>query len=227
MKIKYYVVAAVLIALIPIIMIYKSILATQDSCQLIDALDKSILPPDSSQVLIIKSLSGLKAQATACQKRSGSWHRVLSSPFPAVVGQQGIISANQKIEGDKKTPEGLYPLVAAFGTEPMPLRMDYKFITREDKFIDDPESPAYNTWVTGATKAKSFEIMDIPIYKRGAIVGYNMTPIIPGKGSAIFMHIWKNADTGTYGCIAFEESQLIAILHWLDKTQHPYIYITK
>ncbi|MDE4976274.1 hypothetical protein NAI43_11110, partial [Francisella tularensis subsp. holarctica] len=38
---------------------------------------------------------------------------------------------------------------------------------------------------------------EISIYKYGIVVLYNKNPIVPRKGSFIFMHIWKSATIGT------------------------------
>jgi L,D-peptidoglycan transpeptidase YkuD (ErfK/YbiS/YcfS/YnhG family) len=132
----------------------------------------------------------------------------------------------EKKEGDMKTPAGLYPLGEAFGTEPLALKMDYRYITTDDKFVDDVTNKNYNTWVKGKTDAKSFESMLIKEYKMGIVINYNMNPVVPGAGSAIFMHLWRSIDVPTLGCIAMDEQHLLKLLHWLDKQQHPYILIT-
>ena len=104
--------------------------------------------------------------------------------------------------------------------------MDYKYITSDDKYIDDSSSNDYNSWVYGETDAKHYELMSIKAYRLGAVINYNKNPTKPDAGSAIFMHIWKNKSTPTAGCIAMSEENLLKILLWLDKRQHPYIWIT-
>ncbi|WP_269570254.1 hypothetical protein [Legionella tunisiensis] len=42
----------------------------------------------------------------------------------------------------------------------------------------------------------------------------------------MFMHLWTSSDTGTHGCVAMDKQHLSTLLHWLDKKQYPYIYIT-
>ncbi|WP_133140211.1 L,D-transpeptidase [Legionella genomosp. 1] len=130
-----------------------------------------------------------------------------------------------KIEGDKKTPAGLFRIHNVFASNPMSLRMDTRFVTKEDKFIDDVNSSEYNTWITGPTTANSYEPMLIDIYRMGAVIDYNTSPIIPGKGSAIFLHIWRSENQGTHGCIAMEEKNLQLLLQWLDKNKNPSILI--
>lgn len=128
-------------------------------------------------------------------------------------------------EGDLKTPAGLYPIGEAFGAYPMALKMDYKYITKDDKFIDDIHHKDYNSWVSGPTDAKSYEAMLTEPYTYGAIINYNMNPTIPGAGSAIFIHLWSSPNTPTSGCIALDKKHLLRMLRWLDKNQHPYILV--
>ena len=161
------------------------------------------------------------------------------------------------------TPSGTFPLGELFGwtssADPVvqAFKSDYRYIVDSrdakgmylDKFIDDPDSVYYNTWVSGPTTASSYEQMRIDPYKYGLVVNYNMYPTVAGmklyvlraihlrcvshidfhccagKGSAIFMHIWSGPDGSTAGCVALEEANLIAVLQWLDKTKQPHIQI--
>ena len=68
--------------------------------------------------------------------------------------------------------------------------------------------------------------MAIPLYKMGAVINYNMNPIVTGAGSDIFIHLWRSANQGTAGCVALSEHHLLQQLHWLNKKNNPYIYIT-
>jgi L,D-peptidoglycan transpeptidase YkuD (ErfK/YbiS/YcfS/YnhG family) len=56
-----------------------------------------------------------------------------------------------------------------------------------------------------------------------AVVEYNMRPIVPGKGSGIFLH----ASTGgpTVGCVSIGKPQLRAVLRWLKPGASPHIAI--
>jgi L,D-peptidoglycan transpeptidase YkuD (ErfK/YbiS/YcfS/YnhG family) len=183
------------------------------------------LPTDTEQVIVVQSLGGFKAEITACQRQSKAWHQVLGPSWVGAIGENGLASMGEKKEGDMKTPVGLYALGQAFGSQPLALKMDYKYITSEDKFIDDPNHKDYNTWVNGKTDAKSYESMLEKFYKMGVVVNYNMNPIIPGAGSAIFMHLRKAPNVSTAGCVSMDEPHLLALLKWLDKKQHPYIFI--
>lgn len=181
--------------------------------------------PYSSQIIIVKSLGGIKANMTLCQRQKNLWKPVFTPGFSVVLGKNGLALIGEKKEGDSKTPAGLYPIGEAFGTQPLALKMDYKYITADDKFIDDVNSKQYNTWVSGSTNAKSYESMLIQPYRYGAVINYNMNPTIAGNGSAIFIHLWRSPNSPTAGCIALEKKHLLMMLDWLDKRQHPYILV--
>jgi L,D-peptidoglycan transpeptidase YkuD (ErfK/YbiS/YcfS/YnhG family) len=197
-----------------------------DACQILNTSKqvKKILP-HPSQIIVVKSLGGIKANMTLCQRHGVIWKPMFTPAFSAVIGKNGIASIGKKKEGDLKTPAGLHPIGEAFGTQALALKMDYKYITADDKFIDDSNNKRYNTWVSGSTDAKSYESMLIEPYAYGAVIKYNMNPILAGKGSAIFIHLWHSPNSPTAGCIALEKKHLLMMLHWLDKAQHPYILV--
>ena len=50
------------------------------------------------------------------------------------------------------------------------------------------------------------------------VINYNISPIIKGKGSAIFLHINKPNFEGTEGCIAIEKENIIELAKEIDLT---------
>jgi L,D-peptidoglycan transpeptidase YkuD (ErfK/YbiS/YcfS/YnhG family) len=179
--------------------------------------------PHSSQIIVVQSLGGIKANMTLCQQQGVAWKPMFKSSFKAVIGKNGMVLGKDKKEGDLKTPAGLYPIGETFGTHPLALKMDYKYITADDKFIDDVNHAHYNSWVSGPTDAKSYESMLTEPYTYGAVIKYNMNPTTAGAGSAIFIHLWQSPNSPTTGCIALDKKHLLIMLRWLDKNQHPYI----
>lgn len=140
------------------------------------------------------------------------------------IGKNGFALPDQKTEGDKKSPEGLFAIGTAFGyNESLDTGLNYIQVTRDDLWIDDPEHKDYNKWVKSPTDARSYEVMRRKDhqYKMGAVIKYNTHPIIPGKGSAVFLHIQEAAGIGTSACIAMEKTALGEIMQWLDKKQSP------
>ncbi|MEN9391215.1 MAG: hypothetical protein RL017_513 [Pseudomonadota bacterium] len=184
------------------------------------------IPNSIQQLIVVKPFNRFQAQIFLWQKRNNTWIKSTLA-IPAVVGSQGVVAPEFKFEGDQKTPTGLYSLGPVFATQAFKVKMDFKYVTAQDKYIDDPNSSNYNQWITGNTAAKSFEIMDRKdgIYDAGIIINYNTAPIIKNKGSAIFMHIWYGPNIGTTGCVAVSKDNILKIVKWLDKKQNPAILI--
>lgn len=138
---------------------------------------------------------------------------------PVYIGENGATS--NKVEGDKCTPYGLYDMGFAFGLEDLIIEYPYRKITENSYWVDDVDSEEYNRWVElqGEKTWKSAEHMiDFPIqYKYGIVIEYNTKNPIPGKGSAIFLHVAKNPYTA--GCVAVEEKDMLKILNWIKNAQ--------
>jgi L,D-peptidoglycan transpeptidase YkuD (ErfK/YbiS/YcfS/YnhG family) len=50
------------------------------------------------------------------------------------------------------------------------------------------------------------------LYDLVAVLGYNDDPVVPGKGSAIFLHLAKPDYAPTQGCVALAHDDLQAAL---------------
>jgi len=164
----------------------------------------------------------------AFEKREGTWRQAFD-PMKAVVGRSGIARQGEKREGDGRTPSGLFRLGPAFGYAPqIRTKMPYRQAKPDDLWVDDPQAPDYNRWVKQSeTQAASYEKMkrDDDQYKYGIVIDYNTEPVIPGNGSAIFLHVWKNPESPTAGCVAVSEENIVRLLDWLDPAAHPVIVI--
>ena len=89
---------------------------------------------------------------------------------------------------------------------------------------DDPQSPDDNQWVDTDTTdpGAAPEPMDqTPAYDYGAVIAYNESPVTPGAGSAIFLHVGNGSATA--GCVSLSAARLLAVLHWLNPARHPVI----
>jgi L,D-peptidoglycan transpeptidase YkuD (ErfK/YbiS/YcfS/YnhG family) len=102
--------------------------------------------------------------------------------------------------------------------------MAYRQATDNDFWVDDVNSGDYNQWVKGEPQAASWEKMkrDDDQYKYGVVIEYNMHPIVKGKGSAIFLHVWNGGES-TLGCVSMSEEMILEILGWLDPAKKPLI----
>ena len=59
-------------------------------------------------------------------------------------------------------------------------------------------------------------------YQHAVIINFN-SEREPGKGSAIFLHVWKDENSSTQGCTAVSAENMIRILKWLDINKQPVI----
>jgi L,D-peptidoglycan transpeptidase YkuD (ErfK/YbiS/YcfS/YnhG family) len=102
--------------------------------------------------------------------------------------------------------------------------MPYRQATEDDFWVDDVNSEDYNKWVKGKPNAASWEKMrrDDDQYKYGVVIEYNTNPIVKGKGSAIFLHVWRDGGP-TLGCVSMPEERVLKILGWLDPAKKPLI----
>lgn len=183
----------------------------------------------STQIVVVetKSIISQKGFLSLREKQDGKWVSVLTG-IPVTIGPGGI---GKTKEGDGRTPSGVYPLGQAFGTAAKPegLMLKYMKTTKYDYWVDDHTSAQYNQWVsyTGNPDQRwnSYERLLQPLYKYAIILRYNDAPIIAGKGSAIFLHVWRDSDQPTAGCIAMSESNLLKLMKLLDPALSPAIAI--
>ena len=59
------------------------------------------------------------------------------------------------------------------------------------------------------------------LYRLVVWVGHNDTPVVPGGGSCIFLHLRSGPDSTTSGCTAFEPEPMERLLRWLDPAARP------
>ena len=203
------------------------------------------LPAATSPLLVVlaSDWDSSSASLQRFEKQSQAW-RAIGEPIPVRIGRNGLgwglglhqagKDGVQKQEGDGKAPAGLFILGTAFGYAPTPpqsLRMPYRWASERDYFVDAVDSSAYNQWQTipigQPNEPKqhwhSFERMqrDDHQYEYGLVVGHNQSPITPGRGSAIFLHVWLNPDTPTSGCTAMSKDNLLTVLNWLKPEAQP------
>ena len=187
----------------------------------------SNLSKEVQQVIVVDPLKASYARITTWELKNGQWHPVFW-PMKAMVGRKGVAPLNEKREGDGRTPSGTYALGTAFGyAASVKTKLSYRQATERDFWVDDVNSSQYNQWVTGIPEAKSFELMKRKddLYAYGVVIEYNTNPIVPGNGSAIFMHIWRGPGKATSGCVALSPRSLRHVLAWLDASNHPVILL--
>lgn len=187
------------------------------------------LPAASRQAVIVipDGKTPHRATVTLWERQEDAW-QMTGKVMAAVVGRRGIAPPNGKREGDGRTPSGTFDLKRAFGyAKDSDTGLNYRMVSTYDFWVDDPTSDQYNRWVRVKPEARSYETLrrDDDLYKYAVVVEYNTGPIVRGAGSAIFLHVWKDKDTATAGCIALEEDHVKQILSWLNAEQNPVILI--
>jgi len=63
-----------------------------------------------------------------------------------------------------------------------------------------------------------------PSYDYFAVIAYNHDPIVPGKGSAIFLHV--SSGQPTTGCVSLPVADLLRVLRALRPNMNPLIDLT-
>jgi L,D-peptidoglycan transpeptidase YkuD (ErfK/YbiS/YcfS/YnhG family) len=187
--------------------------------------------PQGSQLVTVEAASTRTTHATlrTWRRSEGCW-RPVHGPLAARVGRNGI--RRDRREGDGTTPIGTFPIERTmYGTEPNPgVRFRYVRLRCGDWWVEDPRSAAYNTFRrVGCGRRPPFRTFTPDMASSGnaypylAVVGFNMRPVVRGRGSGIFLH----AQTGgaTNGCISLRRGDLRRVLRWLDPAARPHIAI--
>ena len=180
---------------------------------------------NSGQLIIATNKDASSDQVTLyVLEKDGTIWRPAFPAFSGTIGSKGFAPFDKKLEGDGKSPTGIFPLGTAFGYNPsITTKMPYRQVKEDDFWVDDVHSPDYNRWVRGRPQAASMEKMkrEDGLYRHGIVIAYNMDPIVKGKGSAIFLHRGQEKGKSTRGCVAVPEDQILRILAWLDPAQKP------
>jgi L,D-peptidoglycan transpeptidase YkuD (ErfK/YbiS/YcfS/YnhG family) len=154
----------------------------------------------------------------------------VAGPWPADVGRSGLSAG--KVEGDGSTPIGTFsigPTIYGIASNPG-VAYSYHRVVCGDWWDEAPASPEYNHFVHvpcgtappfGGDSEALWKIE--PQYDYFAVISYNSSPVIPGRGSAIFLHVSGSGSTA--GCVSIATSQLLRTLRWLRPSEHPEIAI--
>jgi L,D-peptidoglycan transpeptidase YkuD (ErfK/YbiS/YcfS/YnhG family) len=183
----------------------------------------------SQQLVTVTAPLHATAAALSYWTRSGSCWRRVGGPWRARLGRAGL--SLHKREGDGATPAGTFALGGtAYGIAPDPgVRLRYHRLVCGDWWDEDPASPAYNTFQHVACGARppfggdSEALWRIsPQYRYLVVIDYNASPVVAGRGSAIFLHVAVGA---TAGCVSLPEQQLVRLMRWLRPSAHPLLRI--
>jgi len=231
---KYFLIGSMILSLIIIILI--SMFQSKNHY--------IILPNDSLQQIVVttanwESVTGT-LQLFARETSADSWH-VIGESENVMIGRNGLgwspdfallgLTGPFKQEGDGKAPAGVFYLNSVFGEIPAPqfLKMPYLQVEEPWICVDDIRSTYYNHLINSSLLTKSEQDWESyeqmrridNLYQWGIIIDYNRMPIIPGRGSCIFLHLWRDPTTPTAGCTAMSLPTMEKLLTWLDIDKKP------
>ena len=160
------------------------------------------------------------ARSTVATLTVGECGRRVLGPWRARVGYRGLSARHR--EGDGTTPTGTFALgPTVYGLDPNPgVRIGYRRLRCGDWWDEDPRSPTYNSFrhvacgTSPPFRGSSEALWRATVaYRELAVVQYNVSPAVPGRGSGIFLH----DDTGhpTNGCISLPRPELLQLLRRL------------
>jgi L,D-peptidoglycan transpeptidase YkuD (ErfK/YbiS/YcfS/YnhG family) len=188
--------------------------------------------PAAAGQLITVEAARLKTTSASLRlwRREGRCWAPVAGPWTARVGWNGL--SGKRREGDGTTPTGVFTIGRTmYGNAPNPgVRYRYRRLVCGDWWNEDPRTPTYNTFqhVRCGTRPP-FRVttpglwQEKRAYRHFAVIEFNMRPVVPGRGSGIFLH----AQTGnsTNGCVSLPADRLVTVLRWLDPAKSPRIAI--
>ncbi len=195
-----------------------------------DKMVSPAIPAQAGQLVVVTSNDWKDVTGTLQRyERDGATWKKVGAAWPVSLGLKGM--AQDKKEGDNKTPSGVYPIGPSYGYEASPpsgVRWPYQQVDETWRCVDDPASTRYNQVFsnTGVKKDwKSAELMKRSdhLYKWVINIEQNQ-PVVSGCGSCIFLHVWRKPGSGTEGCTAMAEENMVELLRWLDPAKKPVIY---
>lgn len=178
-----------------------------------------------------------------CRLATDAPWQACSESIPVVLGRAGLgwgiglhpqpaTEEAVKQEGDGRSPVGVFALTGLFGKLPHGWQPDqgrhlpYQTVHAALKAVDDPCSRHYNQIVdirqTPADWQSAEEMLRSDTrYDLGIIVAHNASPVLPGAGSCIFIHVWAGPGVPTAGCTAMAASQLRCLAESLQADALP------
>jgi L,D-peptidoglycan transpeptidase YkuD (ErfK/YbiS/YcfS/YnhG family) len=122
-----------------------------------------------------------------------------------------------KREGDGATPIGRYAfrrvLFRADRSEAPRTRLSSAPIAPDDGWCDAAGDAAYNRPVKLPYPASAERLWrDDSLYDIVVVLGHNDDPVVDGAGSAIFMHLKRDDNGPTEGCVGLARADLLELL---------------
>ena len=135
--------------------------------------------------------------------------------FPVALGRGGI-KANKR-EGDGATPSGVFRLRRLWwraDRHPRPRTfLPVRRIRADDGWCEDPADRHYNRPVRVPKKSTADRLArQDKLYDFIIEIDHNTRPRVAGRGSAVFIHVARDAFAPTAGCVALTMPALRRLL---------------
>ena len=148
---------------------------------------------------------------------------------------EGIFGLGPVFGYSSDPPPGLElptdPTRVRVGAQTAGVNLHYEPMTPGALCVDDPESGFYNRildpdtfpdepstlkdWTRAETMRRDLAHGD-DLYRWGVVVRHNEERL-PGVGSCIFLHVWRDRNSPTDGCTAMREEDLLEVIRWLSQ----------
>jgi L,D-peptidoglycan transpeptidase YkuD (ErfK/YbiS/YcfS/YnhG family) len=139
--------------------------------------------------------------------------------FKCSIGKNG--KTTKKIEGDNKTPKGLYALGPLYYRKDRLPKLSTKLkkieIMKNFGWCDDVKSKFYNKPIKTNINVRHEKLYrNDKKYDLLIPIEYNSKKPKKNKGSAIFLHLTSNYKK-TQGCVAIKEKDMLILLNLINK----------
>ena len=139
--------------------------------------------------------------------------------FKCSIGKNG--KTTNKIEGDNKTPKGLYALGPLYYRKDRHPKISTKLkkieIMKNFGWCDDVKSKFYNKPIKTNINVRHEKLYrNDKKYDLLIPIEYNSKRPKKNKGSAIFLHLTSNY-IKTQGCVAIKEKDMLILLNLINK----------
>lgn len=137
--------------------------------------------------------------------------------FRCAIGSSGLVSPQAKTEGDGGTPIGKWPMrEIIYRADRLHLprvSLPIRAMLPTDGWCEIPTDANYNKRVQHPYAVPVDEMWrDDYLYDIVVPLGYNDDPVIPGKGSAIFLHLARRDYAPSAGCVTLALDDLLTVL---------------
>ncbi|MEM9400766.1 MAG: L,D-transpeptidase family protein [Verrucomicrobiota bacterium] len=210
--------------------------------------------PDTTRQLILcitDDWSSSKGDLTLWERQENEpWNDIEKADVR--LGKKGIawglgihpepLTSHVKREGDGRAPAGVFEIGGVYGygtgdSVERNERVAYKQVGEGDLWVEDVTSVHYNRYLRwpadmpmNAWSRKQQMRLNDEAHSLKLFIGHNAGPdIVPGRGSAIFFHIWREeGQRPSIGCTTMGERALRKLIAWIDPEKEPlYVLLPK